>query len=443
MKKQIKKIDKKQFKSKKEQLLIKHGHQIVSLLIFTVFLLSYIYGYNNKNVIIDAKFDELTYRMDDEGYDGRFHGVLNIDKKDEIDYGFYSSFQSQTFRNYRSEEINSFVSSAIGDEQKPFILTFNGFDNFSYKTNGISTSFYSDSNHKMEMINLELYLEESTKVESSLFYLPSSIADLLIELDNTGTYNNYDNLVEKLEVNVLTNTNDQSVIEKSIKIRNIFFDEADNPLYEGKDDGFGSSFRGFLGPYFVSNSKKMQDSINENVQIGFTTKSSFFSLKNYLKKMLYNNEDIVDASVKVYGIKNDGKHLIFDEASINELFNPGNVNQTLGIVALLFAILLFISAILLTILTIDISVEEGLFLVDKKDDKKNILNYSLSVLIPFLGVHLIYSVFFNHVHKLWLIRAYNIIGNAATIIISTLYFAVVGIYYMQKHKKLEKDHIHE
>lgn len=443
MKKKIKQFDNTPFKTKGEKLLIKHGHQIVSIMTFAAFLFSYIYGYNNKNVIIDAKFDELTYRMDDEGYDEKFHGVFNIDKKAETGSGFYSAFQFQTFTNFRSEGIYSYVSSDISEEQKPFVLTFNGFDNYSYQANGISTSFYSDSNYKMETIDLELYLEQSNKVETTIFYLPSSIADQLIKWDNTGTYNNYNDLIEKLEVNILTNTDEQKAIEKNVKIRNIFFDEVDNYLYTGKDDGHGSSFKDFLGPYFVSNSRTLQSYISGNIQIGFTIKSSFFSLKNFLKEMVYSNEDIIDSSVQVYGIKNNQKHLVFDEASINELFEPKNVNQILGIVCLLFALLLFISTLLLTVLAMEIATKKDLFLVNAKEDKKTILKYSLSVLIPFFAIHLVYSLFLNLAHELWVIRTYNIIGNTVTIIISILYFLVIGFYYMKKYKKNKKDSLHE
>lgn len=418
--------------------LNKFGSLAISFFISVSFILTYVYGYNNKNIIVSAEFDNLAYQIDDGKYDSVAHGLINIEN--ENNRKIYSEIHVQTFKNKRTEDIQSYIFAGNLNDAKPFNLVFNGFEGLKFETNAISSSYYSDKNYKLEMIDIKLYKETSTSAGYPIFYLPSSIANKLINSNLNGEFKTYDDLIEKLEVTILVNDGSDALLNEenlqNFKIRNIFLDEENNSNFK-TEGGYGNKIKDFIGPYFISNSGDLYQCVE--AQLGFTTKSSFFSLKNYLDEYFYSNGDINDASVQIYGIKNNEKHLVFDAQSVNDIFEPELANGVGGIIALLFSLLLFILTILLTIISFGEGLKENIEQDKRKMKQKFITKYILAGVIPFLAIHLIYAIFFNNIHAIWIFRSYNIIGNVFTLIITTMYLIILYILYYLQLKK-EKQH---
>ena len=427
-------------KTIKKIKLFDYNPLFVSILVLISFLFSYLYGYHNKNVVIYTKFDELTYRMNNESYDKIFHGLITCNEhKDE---SFYSNLHYQTVYNTMYEGIESYVFAGNIEEQKPFSLVFNGFEDLSFESNGISQLHYSDKNYKLNLINIELYNETSSKKGGTFFYLPSSIANTLIELSVDKKYNSYDDIINNLKVSILVNDQNKTPIEIDLPIVNIFYDEYSHSNYQGLDNyqdkifGYGASIKKFLGSFFVSNSKKMYD--YTGAQLGFTTRSSHFSFKNYIKEFYYENSDIDDAFVKIYGLKDNTRELVFNEPSVNALFEPEIYGRQVGILALSLSLFLFITVIIITInkykkgLAADISKNGDRF------QKSLLFNYFLAIMIPFCIIHLVYSLFLNNNYSLFSLRMYNIIGNIYTILGTLIYLALNIFFYYLRFKKVRR-----
>lgn len=421
----------------------KWGSLVISLFLLFSFTLAYVYGYNNKNTVISAKFDNLAYQLDDGKYDPVAHGLINVESDNKVN--IYKKLHQKTFFNKRVEGIQSYILAGNLSNEKPFNLTFKGFEGMKFETNGISSYNYSDRNHKLEMMDIKLYKETSLSEGRPVFYLPSSIADTLIAYNPNDEFNTYDDLLERLEVTVLLNDGSDTPLNEqkyqNFKVRNIFLDEDVNLDFQ-ISGGYGKNIKDFIGPYFISNFSEMYE--HAGSQLGFTTKSSFFSLKNYLDEYFYSNEDINDASVQIYGIKNNDKHVVFDAQSVNEIFEPKLANGVGGIIALLFSLLLFILTILLTIISFGEGLKENIEQDKRKMKQKFITKYILAGVIPFLAIHLIYAIFFNNIHEIWIFRSYNSIGNVFSLIITIIYLVILYIlYYLQLKKAKQNEKPHE
>ena len=421
----------------------KWGSLVISLFLLFSFTLAYVYGYNNKNTVISAIFDNLAYQLDDGKYEHVAHGLINIESENKIN--IYKNLHQQTYFNKMGEDIQSYVLAGNISNERPFNLTFKGFEGLKFETNGISSVYYSDNNYKLEMVDIKLFKETSLGGGRPVFYLPSSIADKLIAYNSNDEFNTYDDILERLEVTVLLNDGSDTPLNekkyKNFKVRNIFLDEDANLDFQ-ISGGYGKNIKDFIGPYFISNFSEMYE--HAGSQLGFTTKSSFFSLKNYLDEYFYSNEDINDANVQIYGIKNNEKHLVFDAQSVNDIFEPELANGVGGIIALLFSLLLFILTILLTIISFGEGLKENIEQDKRKMKQKLITKYILAGGIHFLAVHLIYAIFFNNIHAIWIFRSYNIIGNVFTLIITTIYLITLYIlYYLQLKKAQQNEESHE
>lgn len=404
---------------------------IFSFLILIAFLFVYAYGFNSHYVNLTAKFDNLAYVMQNEAYDKAFHAVVDI--KDNVEYSVYRDLQFRTSQTKRVERIESYILAGDAQEDRTFALDIVGFDNLSFDARGITSHYYGDGKYKFGYMNLEIHRETSDRNKNPTFFLPSSIADEIIRQDQSGVYNSYDDIIDYLRVNISTSGVTKTPLAKDVQIRNVFFDEYTSEEYQGKDGWFGESLKKFIGPYFLTSIQEIYN--YADIHFGFTTRSSFYSLKNYLKEYFYENNNFNDAAIKIYGNKGGETQIVFEEESINALFSPKPFS-TLSNFMLLMGILIIVFVLIAAAYGFRLTLQKDADLFRNKHNRKTFLKYAVGVLAPFLLIHSLYAVFLNRSHSISVLKTYNIVGNTFTLITLVLYFGIIGVVLYIEKKRL-------
>lgn len=405
---------------------------VVSLLLLVSMASAYAVGFNLQSSQIDAIFDYIGYTVEESELRRGFANVKGLKDNEPISYDKYLNMHNYIRQNYGKNN-NSYILSGQ-EEPLDFKLNFSGVEGFNEKSKIIGVSVYSNSK-KMEVINLELYKNlypdhyKKGNTEGTV-YLPSSIADSVIN-DPSNEYETYDDIVEKMIVEVSGEQNGKSYTALW-GVGNIFFDTYESNFYEGLDKGYGSELKEFLGSYVITTSRTPFSEFGSSLCFDIT--QSLFSTKSIIKETIYKNSNVDSASVDFFAKQN---------GVINNFYSIDNVNNVFSSKSLNWLQILFISITMITLLgsilmiIYDLknkqSADENLTDLKLRKTKfiTSIFNEYFFITIPFVLIHLIAIFSFNK-NRIRIIQFYNVFGNAYSVAI--LISLSLFIYFTNKKK---------
>ncbi len=419
----------------KQKVLANAVPIITTALLLLSFLAGYIYGFNNRSVIISSTFDNLTYTTRDSKYaSDRYFNVVELTP--EINRGHLRTEQMRLHFEKRHEYINSYIFDGSVSGEKAYNISFSDFQDLQFDLNSITVGVSSDRNHQMELFDLEIYLETSVSGDNRLIYLPSSIAETIIATDSAGIYHSYDDVIEKLEVDIFSNHSGGQQLYSKVKLRNIFYDGKDTG-YKGRDKNLGAEMQQFLGTFIVTIVPKLDPSLRP--KFAFSTNNSFFSLKDYLGQLASEQSLFQDCRVQVYGLTADGKQLLLDIENLKDFYSQGSENFS-DILVLLLGVMSLLAALTIVFIQVLKRYKHGNYsLKDHLYNKTLITKCIRAALISFVGLHFLFVLLFNNNYSVTVLRSINFLGNTHTILITSIFVIALSVLGFVLKKRVNTD----
>ena len=242
------------------------------------FALFSLFGSSLQITRMSSTLESMTYFMSKQPEYSRIHAVYmeeyDIEQigeaEDQSTYYSYQQMQNIGSRYQYNNYIETYLLSGKANQPIQYEATLDGYDNYNFETKIIGLSAYSNQNRiLMETIRLEQYLITKNPFFSplngaeSVYYMPSHIADILVEQNVEDDIENYSDLIGKTMT--LTHNFGSSSFSIVVSINNIFYttyndknlgtpinidDEVHN--YDLVDKGFGSYLTNTIGNFGVS-----------------------------------------------------------------------------------------------------------------------------------------------------------------------------------------------
>jgi hypothetical protein len=259
---------------------------------------------------------------------------------DEIDktatsqsiYSTYQQMQTKGSRYQYNNYIETYLLSGKNNDPIEYEATLDGYDNYDFSTKIIGLSAYSNQNRVlMETIRLEQYLITKNSFYSplngaeSVYFMPSHIADYLIDISAEDNIANYTDLIgKKVTLSFAGETDPFNIV---MSINNIFYTtynknnigtpfNADDIIHEynGNDKDFGKYLTDTIGDFGVSTTRRAHQTFGTTFCFDFQGRNRLLTMliddilgKNFTSDgsyldFYYERKPVIEYGIELYNI---------------------------------------------------------------------------------------------------------------------------------------------
>ncbi len=420
------------------------------------FIFMSLFGSTTQYVRMSALLESMTYFMNSQPENSRIHAVYHeyfesVEERTAVSVkDKYSNWQNRTTSYEFREIFNSYFIAGTPEDLIEFNVKFKDYDDDSlqFKTKIISQSVYSNQKRVlMEKIDLEQYLIKEYAHHSPLggadtvYYMPSNIADELINGANRNDFKTYSDFIGK--VIVVTYKKDDIQFEQTMSINNIFYtsniptnvgeptnnNEKVN-IYSKSDKNLGAHLLSTLGNFGVAITTLAHKTF------GSVFCLDFFGYNKILKMMLdryFINELKIDTSYFQFFYLNEPISKFDIKLNAINDFYRGDYGFFYG------ANIPYLVCSLLTIVggfsLLCYYLERKKNVIFKSNSRQYIPLFSLLLVTPFIVSQSFYLLIITICkHDIFSIGLMNLIGSPFSLII-TLFLLLYLFISFEKSKK--------
>jgi len=305
-----------------------------------MFVVLSLFGSSLQSIRLSAVLESMTYFMSTQNENARIHSAYMKEYGDEIDktatsqsiYSTYQQMQTKGSRYQYNNYIETYLLSGKNNDPIEYEATLDGYDNYDFSTKIIGLSAYSNQNRVlMETIRLEQYLITKNSFYSplngaeSVYFMPSHIADYLIDISAEDNIANYTDLIgKKVTLSFAGETDPFNIV---MSINNIFYTtynknnigtpfNADDIIHEynGNDKDFGKYLTDTIGDFGVSTTRRAHQTFGTTFCFDFQGRNRLLTMliddilgKNFTSDgsyldFYYERKPVIEYGIELYNI---------------------------------------------------------------------------------------------------------------------------------------------
>jgi len=392
---------------------------LVDFFVFFSMIAMFIFGATANGVQKDVAYEYLAETAIAQEKYHRIQGVYN--NEPQLTLTEMLSLQRKSYNSVFYRRVNSYVGVGSGNNLVRFSMNFEGMGGEGYDVSAISVSTYTNVNKMMEMIQLELYktIDKDFLPQAgfdNVCYLPSTLADAIIEQSTIDDISTYDDIIDKKMAFSITAESAGTDFSERWMVSNIFYSDVghyDGPSVEGylaKDKGYGACLYSMLGQFIVTPSTEVHSFGGSTLFFDFY--NSLFLPKEYIEFTFGKSFASDGSTIDFYTYSNESWTKIEALGFFSSLYTSNYSYIYNG------NLLFFITGFLFLAFS--------LYPMSKIADDENQSNIEhkypkviLVLSIPFVFIHLVYNLALRFLPlSVTKLLIYNVFGTVASLVIT-------------------------
>ena len=411
----------------------------VDLLVFFSIISMFAYGSGTNGAQKDLAYEYLAETAIAQEKYHRIQAVYN--SAEPLSMSDLYTYQRKSYGGTFYRRVNSYYGAGSNNELIDFSMNFDDAPIETFHAKAISVSTYTNINKLIETIQLELYkiIDRDFITENGfdgMCYLPSTIADAIIEQDLDDDISTYDDIINKKLAFSISGGPEGTTFSERWTVNNIFYtdeghyDGVDAEGYLGKDKGYGKCLYSMLGEFIITTSTNVHAIAGSTLYFDFY--NSLFLPKEYIEYAFGKSFASDGTTIDFYTYQNESWVKIQNLEFFSALYSANYSYIYDGNLFFFFCGILLLSLALYPLSKI--TDEENEAQIEHKYTKSII-----ALIIPFVVVHLIYNLTIRFLPlSIPKLMIYNIFGTTASILITIHILLMLFLPVILKKRMSEK-----